>query len=123
MASHTNTIRPGEMTASQLGIGQPPAEPDLPEWVRIADHVFDRVADRLPGMADRIGKGGPIGPLIHIVLLWVIVFGLVSAFAVHIVGDGLVREKTDRTERLVEWLVMRALAEDRNEPPPPYPLL
>ena len=114
------TLRPGEITAAELE-GQDPKA--LPEWVAVVDHVFDR----LPTVAGRLSKLGPISPGGHIIALWIVVAVAICGGVFHVMGDGTLRAKVerteakvDRTECYVEWLVERAVAEDRGEPPPPF---
>jgi hypothetical protein len=90
-------------------------EADLPEWILVADHIIDR----LPTVAGRLGaiKLGPGG---HILALWIVLGAAIVGGVMHIIGDGSLRSKVDRTECHVEWLVERAVAEDRGEPAPPF---
>jgi hypothetical protein len=96
----------------------PPLEPKIAQWLAIAEHV----AVRFPGIATKLSPG-PGGPSGHIIALWIVLAATVVALASHIVGEGTVRAKLDRMEKIVEWLGKRAIAEDRGAPPPEYPLL
>ena len=111
------TIRPEELHATQLeALAGAQQQPHVPDWIVVADHVLER----LPAVVGRLGalKLGPGGG--HIVAIWIVLGASIVAGAVHLVGDGSLRSKVDRTECHVEWLVERAVAEDRGEPPPPF---
>jgi hypothetical protein len=105
-------IRPGELTAAQL---EHQYKPPPPEWLLVADHVIDR----LPAIAAKLGpiKGG-LGA--HVLLLWLAVAAAYVGGVLHVMGDGSLRAKVERTECHVTWLVERAVAEDRGEPAPPF---
>lgn len=115
MATRTPSIRPGELTVSQLEVHESTVKSGapLPEWVAVADHVIDR----LPAITAKLGGVGPGG---HTLLQWVAIVALAVGLVMHVVGDGTVREEAKKTNRLVEWLVRRAIAEDNGEPPPPF---
>jgi hypothetical protein len=110
-ASHPRTLLPGEV--SHLEMQEHAKSQQLPEWVTVADHVLDR----LPAISSKLRLAGPGG---HIVALWIVVGAVTVALVSHLVGDGTVRSTAKRSECLVEWLVERAVAEDRGEPPPPF---
>mgnify|MGYP003406262659 CR=1 FL=1 len=115
-ASHPRTLLPGEVSHLELQEHAKAQPEPLPGWVVIVDHVLDR----LPGAAQRLGviKLGPGGG--HIIALWIVLGAGIVGGVVHVMGDGTLRAKVDRTECHVEWLVERAVAEDRGEPPPPF---
>jgi hypothetical protein len=103
----------------KLDAASPTGAPQ-PAWVPVVDHVLERlpiVLDRLPALATSLKRSGASG---HIAALWIVVAGLTVGLVVHIAGDESLRAKVDRTECHVEWLVERAVAEDRGEPPPPF---
>lgn len=111
------TIRPGELTASQLEVHETTVKAsEVPTWIMVADHVLDR----LPTVAGRLGalKLGPGGG--HIVALWIVLATGIVGGVVHVIGDGSLRAKVDRTECRVEWLVERAVAQDLGQPAPPF---
>lgn len=89
----------------------------VPEWLTVVDHIVDRLPDASRKIGATRFPGG------HVLVLWVIVAALAVGFVAHVVGDGTVKAKADRTEELVEWLVRRAIAEDAGKEPPPYPVL
>jgi len=96
----------------------PSSSPHVPAWVPVVDHVIDRFGTSvLPAIATRIKRSGPDG---HIAVLWCAFGALTLGFVLHVLGDGTLRAKVDRTECHVNYLVERAIAEDRGEPPPPF---
>jgi hypothetical protein len=68
-----------------------------------------------------MSKGGSRGLWAAVVLLGALIVGQWTAFAIHIAGDGSVREEARSTRVLVLWLVRRAHAEDNGLPPPAFP--
>jgi hypothetical protein len=112
MGMATTTIRPGEVTSAQL---EHQHRPPPPEWLLVADHVIDR----LPSVAAKLG---PLrsGLGAHVAMLWIVVAVLAVGSVYHLIGDGTLRDKVERTECHVEWLVEREVARDRGEPPPPF---
>jgi hypothetical protein len=106
---------------TQVPTGPPTQEKPVPAWVPVVDHVLDRLpalaATVMPAVVAKVKRSGPSG---HIAAQWVVLGALTIAFALHVLGDGSLRSKVDRTECHVEWLVERAVAEDRGEPPPPF---
>lgn len=114
------------MAAAKLGDTLIPTGPqrDVPAWMPVVDHVLDRLPAIASGLGGSIKKSGMGG---HIVALWITVGALAVGLVVHVAGDGSLRSKVDRTEAKVdrtechvEWLVERAVAEDRGEPAPPF---
>ena len=69
----------------------------------------------LPAVGSKLGTPGP-----HIAALWLVFVGLTTAFVLHMLGDGTLRDQVQRTECHVEWLVERAVAEDRGLPAPQF---
>ena len=115
---HTPTLVPGASLPGLPGhVVHPPTEPHA---VAEAPHVD---AERIAAAVTREALGALVKAGGSGRGQWAAIVALAAALAVHIVGDGTVRTKVDRMERIVEWLGARAIAEDRGDPPPPYPLL
>jgi hypothetical protein len=112
--SRRRTIPPtAGFTAEQIH-GAPAS---VPAWVPIVDHVLAQLPTVVPAVAGNL-KLSPGGG--HIVALWIVVAAMAVGGVLHVLGDGTLRDKVDRTECHVEWLVERAVAEDRGQPPPPF---
>ena len=107
-------MSPTEPSRSQRAalVKDPEEEPGLVE--RVASAVMREAIAQM-------SKGGNKA-------LWAAVFALSVAVGLiggglylHVQGDGSVRDKTDRTNRLVVWLVRCEQARQRGEAPPPLP--
>lgn len=88
------------------------------EHVQIAIAVAREFAAGAPAVVEKLGKTG--GQWVAIGMLTIVVGGLSAAFGLHLLGDGTLRAKVDRTECHVEWLVEREVAKDRGEPLPAF---
>lgn len=123
MEARRRTIRPGELpTGVPLPVAKERTEPYM-----VAPATDEPWEDRLVGAVMRQGtkelaKGGKRALWIAVILLAMVEGVTAGGFALHMIGDGTVREKTDKTERLVEWLVRREVARDTGQPPPALPV-
>jgi hypothetical protein len=101
------------------GVPTTAADPVLQsEHVQIFAAVAREFAERAPAVAEKLGKSG--GQWVAIGFLTTGLIGLGTMFVAHLVGDGTLRAKVNRTECHVEWLVEREVAKDRGEPLPAF---
>lgn len=89
------------------------AHPD--PWVGRFIAITDYVIAKVPAAG---GGGRGMGVAVAVLYLFVVVHA--AGFVAHLVGDGTVKARAARTDCHVVWLVMRAVADDRGEPPPPF---
>lgn len=89
-------------------------------WIGRILTVADYTIEKLSESKATGGDGGSRWVTVGLAVLYLLVVVHAAAFGMHLVGDGTVRKKTDRTECLVEWLVERSVAEDRGEPKPSF---
>lgn len=90
------------------------------EHVQMAVAVAREFADRAPAVVERVSKMGTSGLWAAVIFLAASQGVQVAAFLLHLQGDGTLRNQVDRTECHVDYLVDRALATDRGDPPPQY---
>lgn len=100
---------PATKTVIDLG-----GHPELEVLERVVGSVFRQGMRELP-------KAGTRGLWAAIVLLTVVVGMIGGGLALHVLGDGSVREEARTSKVLLVWLVRRAHAQDTGDPLPPFP--
>jgi hypothetical protein len=109
MATATRTLLPHE-TAQQLAAAD-------------SDDQLDRVVGSVMRQGYKeLKKGGTRGLWAAIILLAAALGVVGGGVALHVQGDGTVREEARTTKVLVVWLVRCEHARQRGEAPPPFPL-